>query len=68
MAPANLSLGISGPYKISLAPLSEQRAIAARLDESFVRVATLRASLEARLAAVERLPAALLREVFGGNL
>ena len=51
---------------IPLPPLPEQRAIAARLDDSFARVATLRASLEARLAAVDRLPAALLREVFGG--
>ncbi len=66
MAQANLSLGILGPYQIPLPPLPEQRAIAARLDETFARVATLRASLEARLAAVERLPAALLREVFGG--
>jgi type I restriction enzyme S subunit len=51
---------------IPLPPLPEQRAIAARLDDSFARVATLRTSLEARLAAVDRLPAALLREVFGG--
>lgn len=49
---------------IPLPSLPEQRAIAARLDESFARVATLRAGLEARLAAVERLPAALLRKVF----
>lgn len=61
-----LSTSKVAKLSIPLPPLREQRAIAARLDETFARVATLRASLEARLAAVERLPAALLREVFGG--
>lgn len=49
---------------IPLPPLPEQRAIAARLDETLAGVAALRSSLEERLAAVERLPGALLREVF----
>lgn len=52
---------------IPIPPLPIQRAIASRLDESFAEVAALRAALDARLAAVEHLPAALLREVFGGH-
>lgn len=52
--------------QLSLPPLSRQRGLAAELDAAFAEIATLRTALEARLAAVERLPAALLREVFGG--
>lgn len=52
---------------IPLPPLAEQQRIAAELDEAFAGIAALRSALEARLTAVERLPGALLREVFGGN-
>jgi type I restriction enzyme S subunit len=52
--------------KIPLPPLAEQHRLAARLREQLAAVADARAALQAQLAAVERLPAALLREVFGG--
>jgi type I restriction enzyme S subunit len=52
--------------QLPLPPLPRQRGLAAELDETFAEIATLRTAMEARLAAVERLPAALLREVFGG--
>lgn len=52
--------------KVPLPPLRRQRVLAAELEARFAEIATLRIALEARLAAVERLPAALLREVFGG--
>jgi type I restriction enzyme S subunit len=52
--------------QLPLPPLPRQRGLAAELDATFAEIATLRTAMEARLAAVERLPAALLREVFGG--
>lgn len=56
-----------GAVEIGLPPLAEQRAIAARLDAELGATAALRGSLETKLKAVEKLPATLLREVFGGG-
>ena len=50
---------------IPLPPLDEQRQIAARLREQLAEIDRARAALEAQRAAVNALPAALLRDVFG---
>lgn len=52
---------------IPLPPLPEQRALAARLTAELSAATALRESLSARLAALERLPAALLRTAFRGG-
>lgn len=46
-------------------PITEQRIIAARLREQLAEIDRAKAALEAQRAAVDALPAALLREVFG---
>lgn len=51
--------------QIPLPPLPEQERIAARLTEQLAAVARARAAAEARLAAAEALPGAMLREAFG---
>ena len=50
---------------LSLPPLSTQRALAARLRSEMLAAKNLRTALEAKLATLDRLPAALLRQVFG---
>ena len=50
--------------EIPLPPLAEQRALAARLTAELSAATALRESLTARLAAIERLPAALLSTAF----
>ncbi|HEX8875277.1 MAG TPA: restriction endonuclease subunit S [Phycisphaerales bacterium] len=52
--------------EIPLPPLAEQERIAGRLTEQLAAVERARTAVEARLAAAEALPAALLREVFEG--
>jgi type I restriction enzyme S subunit len=54
--------------EIALPPLSEQKRIAAILNEQMAAVERLRKSLEAQLHAINKLPAALLREAFRGRL
>ncbi|MBX3732243.1 MAG: restriction endonuclease subunit S [Verrucomicrobiae bacterium] len=49
-------------------PSGEQRAIAARLATDLATVTRLRLALADQLAAVERLPAALLRRAFAGEV
>jgi restriction endonuclease S subunit len=51
--------------EVPIPPHPIQRALAARLRAELAAAAELRASLEARLASLDRLPAALLRQVFG---
>jgi type I restriction enzyme S subunit len=53
--------------EINLPPLAEQRAIAARLESELAAAQQLCATLETRLAEIERLPAALLRAAFNGH-
>jgi type I restriction enzyme S subunit len=48
-----------------LPPLPVQRSIAAKLRTEIAAAAELRTALEAKLATLDRLPAALLRQVFG---
>lgn len=64
---ATLNHGDFAHLLIPLPPLAEQRIIAARLDAELAATAALRATLESRLNDLEKLPATLLREAFGGN-
>lgn len=50
--------------KIPLPPLAEQQRIAARLREQLAVAEAARQAAKAQLAAIEKLPAALLREAF----
>lgn len=50
---------------IPLPPIADQRRIAARLREQFAEIDRATTVLEAQRLAVDALPAALLREVFG---
>jgi len=49
-----------------LPPLTEQRTIAARLEAEMAEVQRMRQAAERQLEAINALPGALLREVFGG--
>ena len=53
---------------IPLPPLSEQKRIAAILNEQMEAVGRLRTALEAQLKTINILPAALLRKAFNGEL
>ena len=55
-------------FRALLPPLPEQKRIAARLNEQIAAAARLRVNLEAQLAEIEALPAALLRKAFSGGL
>ena len=46
-------------------PVAAQRRIAARLKEQLAEIDRAKAGLQAQRAAIDALPAALLREVFG---
>jgi type I restriction enzyme S subunit len=50
---------------ISLPLLEDQRRMAARLSEELAEIARARAAVEAQLAALDRLPSALMSELFG---
>jgi len=50
--------------RVPVPPLPEQQRIAALLDEAMAHVQEARAAAQARLAAIEALPAALLQSVF----
>ena len=53
--------------KIELPPLTKQKRIAAALSKRMATAETLAAHCRAELEAIGALPAALLREVFGGG-
>lgn len=54
-------------FGIPIPSLEEQGRIAARLEEQMAAVAKARRAAEERLDAINALPAALLREAFGGS-
>jgi type I restriction enzyme, S subunit len=64
---ATINRGDLDGISIPLPSLAEQRRLAGELREQLAAVAEARAALKAQLAAVERLPGALLREVFGAD-
>ena len=53
-------------FHVCIPNLAEQQNIAAKLDAIFEEVVSLRAAGTAQLAALQKLPAAFLREAFGG--
>jgi type I restriction enzyme S subunit len=53
-------------FHVCIPSLAEQQNIAAKLDAIFEEVVSLRAAGTAQLAALQKLPAAFLREAFGG--
>ena len=55
-------------FEIPLPPLSEQKRIAALLNEQMAAVERARKAAEEELEAINRLPAALLRRAFAGEL
>lgn len=54
--------------RVCVPPVIEQRRITARLREQIAEIDRARSALEAQRAAIDALPAALLREVFGPAL
>jgi type I restriction enzyme S subunit len=68
MANRNLVLKDLKQIKIPFLPLSEQRRIAAILNEQMEAAERLRGDLEKQLHEINSLPAALLRRVFNGEL
>ena len=65
---ANLNQEIAASIPVPLPPLAEQKRIAGILKEQMAAVERARRSAESQLDAINKLPAALLREAFYGNL
>ena len=63
----NLSGELLNQELVPLPPLPVQRTLAAKLRSEITAATDLRTRLEARLATLDRLPAALLRQVFGDH-
>ena len=55
-------------FKIPLPPLAEQKRIAGILNEQMAAIERARAATEAQLEAINKLPAALLRRAFNGEI
>jgi type I restriction enzyme S subunit len=64
---ATINRGVLNRFPLQFPPLTEQRRIATRLREQLAEVAQARAATTEKLAALDQLPAALLREAFGGR-
>jgi len=62
-----VTLAMLKAVAIPLPPLTEQRQIVARLREQLAETDRAKAALEAQRKAIDALPAALLREVFGAS-
>jgi len=54
--------------EINLPPIREQRRIAVRMRDHMSRAQSLRSSIQAQLGAINRLPSALLRRAFAGEV
>lgn len=64
----NLNLQQIQEILLPLPPMQEQKRIVAVLDEQMNAVAQARAAVEAQLEAINKLPAALLRKAFAGEI
>ncbi len=64
----NVNASLLSKMVIPLPPLSEQKRIAAILKERMAAVERLRKALEEQLEAINKLPAAILRKAFSGEL
>jgi type I restriction enzyme S subunit len=67
-AQPNVNATLLAALEIPLPPLAEQKRIAGILKEQMAAVERARASAEAQLDAINKLPAALLRRAFNGEL
>ena len=63
-----LSTGKVASLEVPMPPLAEQRRLAGQLHEHISKVERVCQSLTAQLEAIERLPAAILRRAFNGEL
>jgi len=54
--------------EVHLPPIPDQRTICALIDDQVTKINQLQTSLKDQLAAIEALPAALLRRAFNGEL
>lgn len=68
VAQANLKLSLLEPIEIPLPPLDEQKRIAAILNEKMEAVERSRQAALAQLEAINKLPAAFLRQAFNGEI
>lgn len=64
---ATINRTVLSKYPLLAPPLSEQRAVATRLEAEQKAAADLTAHLKEKLIALDHLPAALLREAFSGR-
>lgn len=65
---ATINQQVLRAFPLMLPSLQEQRRIAALLDARMAHIARLRQALEAQRETINALPAALLRQAFGGEL
>jgi type I restriction enzyme S subunit len=63
-----LSTSKVAALEIPTAPLADQRTLSARLEAEKKEAASFTKTLTDKLAALDRLPAALLRRAFNGEL
>jgi len=68
MAQPLLTGQILYPIEIMLPPLARQHQIAAMLNEQMFSTERARKAIEEELGAINKLPAALLRRAFNGEL
>ncbi len=64
----NVNAKLLAAMTMPLPPLATQRRIAAQISEQMASVERLRKALEEQLEAINKLPAALLRRAFSGEL
>ncbi len=65
---ATINQQVISNFPLMIPPLSEQKQIAATFSEQMAEVEKLRKSLEEQLDAINKLPAAFLRQAFNGEL
>jgi type I restriction enzyme, S subunit len=65
---ATINQKVLAGFPLMVPPLAEQQRVAAMLSDHIVGVERLRQSLQAQLDAINKLPAAILREAFTGRL